>query len=314
MVTKDSFTALLVYVDDIVVASDSLPCIESLKNFLNTCFKVKDLGPLRYFLGLEVARSTKGIHLCQRKYTPNILSDSGTLGSKPAKLPMDQNLKLSEDSGTPLSDPSPFRRLIGRLIYLTITRPDISYSVQLLSQGLLLSAHSPIQLHGYRDSDWASCPDTRKSTTGFCIFIGQSLISWKSKKQSVVSRSSAEAEYRAMAATYCEFTWIRQLFDDLHIPHPTPAILHCDNQAALHIAANPVFHERTKHIEVDCHIIRNKIQEGSIATAHVPSHSQLADIFTKALSSNVLNTLLFKMGIVNLYSPSSKGVLDDNTF
>ncbi|KAF5458400.1 hypothetical protein F2P56_022430, partial [Juglans regia] len=237
MFNGNVFTALLVYVDDIVVASNSLDCISSLKSFLNTHFKIKDLSSLRYFLGIEVVRSAQGIHLCQRKYALDILSDSGTLGSKPAKLPMDQNLKLSKDSGSPLHDPSIYRRLVGRLLYLTITRPDISFSVQV------------------------------------------------SKKQSVVSRSSAEAEYRAMAATCCEFTWIKQLLADLHISHSNAAILHCDNQAALHIAANLVFHERTKHIEVDCHLIRNKIQEGSIVTAYVPTHSQLADIFTKALSS-----------------------------
>ncbi|XP_031284415.1 uncharacterized protein LOC116143138 [Pistacia vera] len=242
MVTKDSFTALLVYIDDIVVASNSIACIESLKNFLNTSFKIKDLDPLRYFLSIEVARSTKGIHLCQRKYTLAILSNSGTLGSKPAKLPMDQNLKLHKDSGTPLQDCSSFRRLIGRLLYLTITRLNIN-------QDLLLSANSPLNLYGYCDSDWASCPDTRKSTIGFCLFIGQSLVSWKSKKQSVVSRSSTKAEYRAMAATCCEFTWIRQIFHNLSIPQPNLAILHYDNQAALHIDAKPVFHERTKHIK-----------------------------------------------------------------
>lgn len=110
-----------------------------------------------------------------------------------------------------------------------------------------------------------------------------------------------------MAATCCEFTWIKQLLADLHISHSKAAILHCDSQVALHIAANPIFHKCTKHIEVDCHLIRNKIQEGSIVTAYVPTHSRLANIFIKALSSIVLNTLLSKMGMVNLYSPSCKG-------
>ncbi|KAF5452256.1 hypothetical protein F2P56_027276, partial [Juglans regia] len=187
------------------------------------------------------------------------------LGCKPLKLPLEQNSKLSKEDGTPISDPSIYRRLIGRLLYLTITRPDISFAVQLLSQfmdkpmsthlaavykilryiktspgqGILLSSSSQIQLRAYCDSDWASCPDSRRSTTGYCIFLGQSLVSWKSKKQNVVSRSSAESEYRSMATTCSELTWLRYLLQDLGLHHPQPVFLFCDNQAALHIAANP---------------------------------------------------------------------------
>uniref|UniRef100_A0A2N9IQT6 Large ribosomal subunit protein uL13c n=1 Tax=Fagus sylvatica TaxID=28930 RepID=A0A2N9IQT6_FAGSY len=153
--------------------SNDMEFVTKLKKSLDAEFKLKDLGNLKYFLGLEVARSSKGISLCQRKYALEILSNSGMLGSKPMQTPMEQNLKLSETDGTLLDDPSVYRRLVGRLLYLTVTRPDLN---------------------------WAGCPDIRRSITGYCVFLGDSLISWKSKKQHTVSRSSAEAEYRAMAS------------------------------------------------------------------------------------------------------------------
>jgi hypothetical protein len=170
-------------------------------------------------------------------------------------------------------------------------------------QGILLSKTASFQLHGWCDSDWAGCPLTRRSTTGWFVFLGHSPISWKTKKQHTVSRSSAEAEYRAMATTTCELKWIKSLLSDLGIRHKGPIRLSCDNQAALHIAKNPVFHERTKHIEVDCHFIRNEILCGNIQTSYVSTHIQLADIFTKALGRHQFGTLLGKMGICNPHAP-----------
>ncbi|KAL6328953.1 hypothetical protein AAG906_007243 [Vitis piasezkii] len=277
-----SYGFVQVYVDDVLLASDSILEIERLKTFLDAKFTIKDLGPLKYFLGLEVARSKTGISLCQQKYILDILEDTGLTGSKPAAFPMESTLKLSANDTNFYEDPSGYRRLIGRLLYLTLTRPDLAYSVQVLSQFLAKPAVSHHQAAIRVLSDWAGCVDTRRSVIGFAIFLGNSLISWKSKKQVTVSRSSAEAEYRALATT-------------------TSALLYIDSKSAMSIATNPVQHERTKHIQIDCHLIREKLQQHVIKLFHIPSRLQLADIFTKPLGSLPFHHTLRKMNIINIH-------------
>lgn len=175
------------------------------------------------------------------------------------------------------------------------------------AQGILLASSSAAQLVAYSDSDWASFPSTRKSTTGYCIMLGTSPISWKTKKQSVVARSSTEAEYRAMALTACEITWITSLLKDMGLTNLPPTILKVENQEALSIAANPVLHERTKHIEIDYHYIRDKINAGEIKTCHVPSYAQVADILTKSLSVKQHYYILDKFGASAKHSSPLEG-------
>lgn len=241
---------------------------------------------------------------------------------------MDANIQLSLDDGELISDSTGYRRLIGRLLYLTITRPDLTYAVNKLSQfvskprtshmeatlkvlkyikgtigqGLFYKNESDLKLKYFSDADWGSCVDTRRSVTGFCVFLGESMVSWRSKKQQTVSRSSAEAEYRSMAAATCEIMWIKALLKDLNVQSSEPAVLFCDSQAAIHIGSNPVFHERTKHIDIDCHIVREQVQAKVIKLMHVSSELQLADLFTKPLFSSRFKGLLVKMGVHNIHS------------
>ncbi|KAL0335652.1 UNVERIFIED_CONTAM: Retrovirus-related Pol polyprotein from transposon RE2 [Sesamum radiatum] len=179
------------------------------------------------------------------------------------------------------------------------------------SKGLFLPALNSFTLMAYSDADWASCPDSRRSLTGFCIFLGTALVSWKTKKQTTVSRSTAEAEYRSMAAAVCEIRWISFLLRDFGIPVSAPVMLHCDNKAAMHVTANPVFHERTKHIEIGCHVVRNAYKEGLINLSYVRSSEQLADVFTKVLPLPSFSSLTSKLGLVSLAPSPACGGADE---
>jgi len=157
---------------------------------------------------------------------------------------------------------------------------------------------SGLHIQGYSDADWAWCKDTRRSISGHCFFLGQSLISWRTKKEPIVSRSSSEAEYKAMTSSTCELQWLFYLLWDLHVQYVKLPILYCDDQSVMHIAANPVFHERTKHLEIDCHIVREKLQAYLFKLLPVTTHDQLAFLFffTKSLFPQPFNLLLSSWG------------------
>lgn len=316
----------MVYVDDLLIVGDNATIIQATKDFLNSTFHMKDLGSIRYFLGLEVDHTSQGYFLSQRKYILDLLEEYGLSHCKPLKLPMAAHHKLHLTSREPMPNPASYQRLVGKLIYLTISRPDISFTVHALSkfmhkptalryqaairvlrylkgcpnQGVLFAHSSAASLTAYCDSDWAGCLSSHRSTTDFCIFLGHSPLSWKSKRQTVVARSSAEAGYRAMAMATCEVLWVKQLLKDLGITDNVPTPLYCDNRAALAISANPVYHERVKHIDIDCHFIRDQVASKSISPTFIPSSNQLADMFTKVLPSNQQHYLMSKLGVRNL--------------
>ena len=320
---------VLVYVDDLIVCGNDYAVITKFKAYLSRCFKMKDLGILKYFLGIEVAHGPDGIFLSQRKYCLDIIEECGLSGARPVDTPLEQNHKLLVSTSDPFEAPDQYRRLVGRLVYLTHTRPELSYAVNILAQfmqvplkdhweaaqrlvrylksspgqGIVLSSTASLQVNAFCDADYNSCPTTRRSLTGYMVMLGDSPVTWKTKKQSRVSLSSAEAEYRAMAMTCKELLWLKEVLQFLGVKHSQPMRLYCDSQAALHIAANSVFHERTKHIESDCHFIRDEIVSGNIATAYINTHEQPADIFTKALGRDQFQYLRSKLGVLNNHAP-----------
>ncbi|WOH06349.1 hypothetical protein DCAR_0625775 [Daucus carota subsp. sativus] len=289
---------------------------------------MKDLGNLKYFLGIEVNRSNQGIFLSQRKYVLDLLRDTGMLNCEPIKSPMEQNHGLEECKDQIPANKGRYQRLVGRLIYLSHTRPDIAYAVSVVSRfmhnpgkqhmdavvrilrylksapgkGLLFSKHGNTDILGYSDSSWAEKGD-RKSTSGYLTFVGGNLVTWKSKKQKVVSLSSAEAEYRAMVKGICELLWLKGLMGELGFSSQSPMKLFCDNQSAIKIAENPVQHDRTKHVEIDRNFIYEKLENNEVEVPYVSTKRQLADMLTKALSHSDFADSLVKLGIYDIYAP-----------
>jgi hypothetical protein len=259
---------LPLYVDDIVLTSSLDSLLQWVVAALQHEFSMTDLGPLHHFLGLTVTRQSDGFHLSQRQYIVKVLERAGMTDCKPCSTPVDTSSKLSGTEGPPVSDLTHYRGLAGALQYITFTRPDISYTIQqvclhmydprephytlikrilrylhgTLNHGLQLCPTDVSTLVAYSDADWASCPDTRRSTSGYAVFLGDNLVSWSSKCQPTVSRSSAEAEYRVVANTVAETTWLRQLLQEMHIPLKCATIVFCDNVSAVYLSSNPVNH------------------------------------------------------------------------
>ncbi|GJV71044.1 ribonuclease H-like domain-containing protein [Tanacetum coccineum] len=241
---------LLIYVDDIILTASSSDLLKQIISSLHAEFSMTDLGPLNYFLGISAQRTSSGLFLSQTKYAREVLERAGMMNCNPYKTPSDTESKLGPD-GDPVSNPSLYRSLAGSLQYLTFTRPDLSYAVQ--------------QTITYSDADWAGCPTTRRSYSTVHL--------------------SAEAEYRGVANAVAETAWVRNLLRELLVPLRTATLVYCDNVSAVYLSCNPVQHQRTKHIEIDIHFVRDFVATGHVRVLHVPSRYQYADIFTKGLPS-----------------------------
>ena len=320
---------LIVYVDDIVVTGNDVAEIQNLKKHLASLFDIKALGLLSYFLGIEVAYSASGIVLSQHKYIIDVLKDRGKLDCRPAVTPVDVNVKLKakqHEKDFPVNKTS-FQRLIGRLLYLNHTRPDLAVAVNSLSQfmndsreshqgaadrilaylkgsigqGSLFKKGSEPSIVIYIDSDYAGSSDDSRSTSGYCSFIGGNLITW-SKKQKEVSLSSAESELRAIKKGVSEGMWIKDILQDLCLLPSEGMTLYLDSKSAIAMAKNPVQHERTKHAWVAWHYIKQSIEEGFIIPQYTPSLEQVADIFTKGIPGSQFLALVSKLGMIDIYT------------
>ena len=291
---------------------------------------MKQLGPLKYFLGIEFTRSSEGILMTQRKYILELLEETKHLNCCPNDTPIEVNHRLMINKDDSYVESKSYQKIVGKLQYLSHTRPDICYAVNVLSQfmhspqtshfqalkkilrylkgtsgpGITYRRTGKLDLILYTDSYFASSHVDYRSTTGYCTILGGNLVTWRSKKQSVVSKSSIEAEFRAISKGIDEAMWNKYLLDDLQISYIKPIIIRCDNKSAISIAHDPVDHDRMKHVNIDRFYIQDHITQGIVKTEHVPSEDHCADIFTKGLPSRMIQYLLFKLGMKNIHSRS----------
>ncbi|XP_068338942.1 uncharacterized protein [Pyrus communis] len=305
---------LLLYVDDIILTGSSSCKLQSVINNLAEVFELKDMGRLTYFLGLQIHYNSDGsLLVTQSKYAKELLKKAGMKTCKSTSTSSKRHSPLLVHEGNLLADHTHYRSLVGALQYLTFTRPDITYSVNVVCQymtnstdmhmhlvkrilrylqgtldcGLTYTRTSDFNIATYSDSDWAADTNTQRSITGFVVFLRSNPISWQSKKQATISRSSTEAEYKALAHCASDVYWIRSLLKYVHQFLPLPPKLHCDNLSALALCSNPVFHSRIKHLDTDFHIVQEKVQKGDITVQYVPTEEQVADVFTKGLHSPI---------------------------
>lgn len=318
---------VLVYVDDIVIIGSDNSLVNRIIQSLSNYFSLKDQGILNYFLGVEVLPYNGGLVLSQTKYILNILHDTNMHECNAMTTPMSSSSSLTIDPLADVVDITAYRRILGKLQYLLFTRFDIAFVVNKLAQFM----HHPQQLHlqaikrllrylkhtsmlglhisckpnallcAYSDSDWAGNLSDRTSTTGYVLYHGDTPISWSSKKQRTVARSSIEAEYRVVTSVMAETNWVMNLLSELQFPITYPPKIFCDNLGATYLCENPVFHSRMKHIALDFHFVRDQVQRKLITVDHVNSMNQVADLLTKSLPKSLFQKQFNKLGLVDTW-------------
>ena len=305
-----------IYVDDIIFGSTNDKLCQKFSKLMQSRYQMSMMGELSYFLGLQVKQTDDGIFINQSKYTKNLLKIFNILESSSASTPMDTATKLDQYQGVEV-DVTSYRGMIGSLLYLTASRPNIMYSTCLCARfqaqprephlttiermfrylkgnpdlGLWYPRESDFNLIGYSDADFSGCKVDRQSTSGGCQFLGDRLVSWSSKKQKLISTLTAKAEYIAAGSCCAQILWMKNQLQDYGLSYSKIPI-YCDNQSAIAMIGNPVQHSLTKHSSIRYHFIREHIMEGTIELHFVPTDQQLADIFTKPLVEAVFIKLV----------------------
>lgn len=299
--------------------------LQSFIKALSQRFSLKNMGQPHYFLGIEIIPTSSGNFLSQHRYIRDLLQKFDMEGAKPSPTPLSSTAVLQLHDGTSSTDATEFRRIIGGLQYLNLTRPDLSYCINKLSQfmhkptslhlqhlkrilryikltinhGLMLHKTAANNLLAYSDADWGGNNDDRTSTSAYIIFFGGNPISWLSRKQRTVARSSTEAEYRAVATATTEIMWLQNLLHELRIPIHDPPRLLCDNVGAIYLCSNPVLHSRMKYISLDYNFVREQVQTNKLIVTHVSTKDQLADLLTKPLPTTKFTELMSKIKVVD---------------
>lgn len=316
-----------VYVDDLLVTGTKTSIIEEFKVQMSEKFEMSNLGILSYYLGLEVKQGTGKIELSQAAYAKKLLEKAGMWDCNPTKIPMDPKECIGKDEGGKLVDVTKFKSMIGGLRYLVHTRPDIAYAVGIVSRfmekptmmhqltakrilryikgtlsfGLIYTKGSGSDLlTGYSDSDLAGHVDDRRSTGGMVFYLNEGLVTWSSQKQRCVALSSCEAEFMAATAAACQAIWLRKMVGQITGNYIEPVVLYIDNRSAIDLAKNPVFHGRSKHIDIRYHFIRECVENGEIVVKHISTDLQRADVLTKALPAARFGKMRTLLGVKNL--------------
>nr|KYP66580.1 Retrovirus-related Pol polyprotein from transposon TNT 1-94 [Cajanus cajan] len=312
-----------VYVDDLIYTRDDELMMEDFKRSMHREFDMTDLGMMRFFLGIEVLQCSDGIYICQKKYALEILRRFGMEESNPVCNPIVPGYKLCRDEEGIKVNETHFKQMVGSLMYITTTRPDLMFVVSLISRymsqptemhakvakrilrylkgtenyGILYKRGGIEELLAYTDSDYAGDLEDRKSTSGYVFIMSGGSVSWSSRKQPIVTLSTTEVEFIAAAGCAYQAVWMRRVLKELGYKQEGSTVIKCDNCSTINLSKNPVMHGRSKHIDVRFHFLRDLTKNNEIELVHCGTQDQVADVMTKPLKLDSFQKLRVQLGM-----------------